>query len=164
MHQANYVQALPLFQRALAIYEKSLGPDHPKTAIALNNLAGLYQQQGNFAKALSLYEAHFENRRKSSRTRPPRYCLHYQQFGRTVHATGEVCRGFAAVSALRCKICEAALGPEHPTTATCMEHIGYVYKMQGNYAEALPLYQAARRFAKPLWDRSTPTRPSFLPA
>ena len=33
-----------------------LGPDHPDVAISLNNLAGLYQHQGNYAKAEPLYK------------------------------------------------------------------------------------------------------------
>ena len=31
----------PYVERALAIYEKALGPDHPDTAGSLNNLGGL---------------------------------------------------------------------------------------------------------------------------
>jgi len=38
--------ALPLFGRALAIYEKALGPEHPKTATARNNLANLLSLAG----------------------------------------------------------------------------------------------------------------------
>src|SRR5271166_3060763 len=38
--------AEPLLKRSLAIYEKALGPDHPYVAGSLNNLAGLYQNQG----------------------------------------------------------------------------------------------------------------------
>ena len=34
-------EAEPLMRRALAIDEKSYGPDHPKVAIRLNNLAEL---------------------------------------------------------------------------------------------------------------------------
>ena len=34
-------EAEPLMRRALAICEKSLGPDHPNTVIARNNLAAL---------------------------------------------------------------------------------------------------------------------------
>jgi tetratricopeptide (TPR) repeat protein len=33
-----------------------LGPNHPDTALALNNLAGIHFQQGNFAEARSLFE------------------------------------------------------------------------------------------------------------
>lgn len=30
-NQRNYEQAKPLLERALAIYENALGPDHPQT-------------------------------------------------------------------------------------------------------------------------------------
>jgi CHAT domain-containing protein len=43
-----------LFQRSLAIREKSLGPDHPYVAGSLNNLAGLYRSQGRYADALPI--------------------------------------------------------------------------------------------------------------
>jgi tetratricopeptide (TPR) repeat protein len=45
-----------LYERALAIWEKQLGPDHPDTATSLNNLAGLLQAQGDFGGARPLYE------------------------------------------------------------------------------------------------------------
>ena len=38
----RYTEAEPLFQRALAITEQQLGPDHPDTGTSLNNLAALY--------------------------------------------------------------------------------------------------------------------------
>ena len=36
-------EAEPFYQRALAVWKKALGPDHPHVAIALNNLASLLQ-------------------------------------------------------------------------------------------------------------------------
>jgi hypothetical protein len=43
-------------QRALAIREKAMGPEHPDVAQSLNNLAGLYQAQGQYAKAEPLHQ------------------------------------------------------------------------------------------------------------
>jgi hypothetical protein len=40
--QGQYAQAGPLYQRALAIKEKALGPEAPLVATSLNNLAALY--------------------------------------------------------------------------------------------------------------------------
>ncbi len=37
----RYEAAEPLYERSLAIREKAFGPDHPKTAILLSNLAEL---------------------------------------------------------------------------------------------------------------------------
>ena len=40
--QGQYAKAEPLYQRALGIREKALGPEHPDVARSLNNLAVLY--------------------------------------------------------------------------------------------------------------------------
>jgi tetratricopeptide (TPR) repeat protein len=45
-----------LYERALAICEQVLGPNHPDTARSLNNLAFLYQSQGDYEHAKPLYE------------------------------------------------------------------------------------------------------------
>ena len=44
------------YKRSLAIREKTLGPDHPDVASALNNLASLYHKQGRYAEAEPLYK------------------------------------------------------------------------------------------------------------
>ncbi len=44
-------EAEPLMRRALAIDEKSYGPDHPNVAIRLNNLAMLLQATNRLAEA-----------------------------------------------------------------------------------------------------------------
>src|SRR5260370_28766503 len=51
----RYQEAIPLAQRALAIREKALGPEHPDTAAALNNLGDLYPATGAYAKAEPLH-------------------------------------------------------------------------------------------------------------
>ena len=55
-NQGKYDEAEPLYQRALAIREKALGPDHPDVAESLNNLAELYSNQGKYAEAEPLYK------------------------------------------------------------------------------------------------------------
>ena len=53
--QGEYIEAEPLYLRALAIDEKALGSDHPALAIDLNNLAELYRAQSKFGEAEPLY-------------------------------------------------------------------------------------------------------------
>jgi tetratricopeptide (TPR) repeat protein len=54
--QGDYDAARPLYERALAIREQVLGPNHPETALALNNLAGLLYRQEDLSTARSLLE------------------------------------------------------------------------------------------------------------
>src|SRR5437667_998388 len=51
----KFPEAVPLLQRALAIREKTLGPEHPDVAASLDNLAGLYRVQGKYREAEPLY-------------------------------------------------------------------------------------------------------------
>jgi hypothetical protein len=52
----DYAGAQPSYQRALAIRERALGPDHPNVAGSLNNLATLYHAQGRYRAAELLYQ------------------------------------------------------------------------------------------------------------
>ena len=52
-------------QRALAIREKALGPEHPDTATSLNNLAVLYEAMGAYAQAEPLFQRALAIREKA---------------------------------------------------------------------------------------------------
>ena len=62
---AAYSAARPLFERALAIREKALGPDYPDTAGSLNNLGYLLHAQGDLAGARPYYERALAIREKA---------------------------------------------------------------------------------------------------
>mmetsp|Transcript_16128 Transcript_16128/g.44039 ORF Transcript_16128/g.44039 Transcript_16128/m.44039 type:complete len:886 (+) Transcript_16128:261-2918(+) len=54
--KGDTARALPLYQRALAIYEKHFGPDHPEVAHTLTDLAVLHLEQGDDAVGRPLLE------------------------------------------------------------------------------------------------------------
>lgn len=63
--RAEYSQASQLFERALAIFETRMGPDHLDTARSLSNLADVLRDQGDlestrrlYQRAVTIYEAH----------------------------------------------------------------------------------------------------------
>nr|MBA3922786.1 tetratricopeptide repeat protein [Nostocaceae cyanobacterium] len=51
LNKGKYSAAIPLVERSLAIREKVLGKEHPLVAQSLNNLALLYQDEGNYQQA-----------------------------------------------------------------------------------------------------------------
>ena len=57
--RARYGEAEPLHQRALAIREKALGPDHPSTVRSVRNCAVFLRKRGRAAEAEKL-EARFK--------------------------------------------------------------------------------------------------------
>ncbi len=139
--QGRYAEAEPLYKRALAIREKALGPDHPDVATSLNNLAALYQAQGRYAEAEPLYKRALGDPREGARPRPPR-CRHRRSTTwpgctKPRAATPRPSRSTSAALA----ICEKALGPDHPDVATALNNLAVLYRAQGRYAEAEPLYK-----------------------
>ena len=52
--QGNYAEAEPLYQRALAIDEKALGPEHPDVATSLENYASLLRETGRAGDAAEM--------------------------------------------------------------------------------------------------------------
>ena len=49
--ETKYAEAEPLYRRALAIWEKALGQDHPNVATSLENYADLLHKIGRDAEA-----------------------------------------------------------------------------------------------------------------
>ena len=140
--QGDYTQALPLRQSALAIAKATFGPDHPTTAIALDNLALTYTHLGRPAdalplqqRALAITETALGPDHPDTATRLGNLAATYTHLGRPADALPLHQRALA--------ITETALGPDHPDTATRLGNLAFTYWNLGRYAEALPLQQRA---------------------
>jgi len=141
-NQGLYAKAEPLYQRALAIYEKALGPEHPDTATSLNNLAGLYASQGLYAKAEPLYQRALAIDEKALGPEHPDTAIDLNNLAALYDSQGLYAKAeplYQRALAIR----EKVLGPEHPDTALSLNNLAALYKSQGLYAKAEPLYQRA---------------------
>ena len=65
LHEGKYAEAESLALQALAVSLKKNGPDHATTAMSLNNLAGLYDNQVKYDLAESLYKRALAIREKA---------------------------------------------------------------------------------------------------
>ena len=52
----KYDRAVVVAKKALEVAQNNVGPDHPSVAVSLNNLALLYDTQGQYAQAEPLYQ------------------------------------------------------------------------------------------------------------
>ena len=93
----EYSKAEPLYQRALQIREKALGPEHADTAASLNNLGELYYQLGNYAKAEDFLRRVLEIREKVPRPRTSRHGNQPERLGRALQRDGGLCESGAAI-------------------------------------------------------------------
>ncbi|MFE5036452.1 tetratricopeptide repeat protein, partial [Streptomyces sp. NPDC056683] len=136
------VLALPLAERALAVTEAALGPDHPTTALRLGNLARTLSNLGRHAEALPLEEralavteAALSPDHPDTALRLGNLATTYTDLGRHADARPVAERALA--------VTEAALGPDHPTTALRLGNLARTFSELGRHAEALPLEERA---------------------
>ena len=140
--RGRYAEALPLQERALAIKEKALGPDHPDLAVSLNGLAILYYDRGRYAEGQSLSERALAIREKAlgadhidvARILNNLANLHYDQ-GRYAEALPLHERALA--------IREKTLGPDHTDVAISLNGLAILYSCLGRPAEAQLLHERA---------------------
>ncbi len=140
--RAQYVEAEPLYQRAIAIGEKVLGPEHPDLATWLNNLAALYQAQGKYTEAKPLYQRAIAIDAKVLGPEHPNLAtdlnnlaLLYIDQSKYAEAEPLYQRAIA--------IGEKVLGPEHPDLANWLSNLANLYTNHGKYAQAEPLFERA---------------------
>ena len=143
LYQAGrYQEALPLYQRALAIREKALGPEDPDTAESLNNLAVLYKTMGAYDKAMPLYQRALKIDEKALGPENPGTATDINNLALLYKSMGAYDKALPLYQRAL-KIDEKALGPENPGTATDINNLALLYKSMGAYDQALPLYQRA---------------------
>ena len=142
-HRAAYTEAEPLYRQARAITERTLGPDHPKLAATLDNLARLYAAQGRYAKAEPLYQQARAIKEKTLGPDHPKLATTLHNLARLYADQGR----YAEAELLYQQdlaITEKALGLDHPELAVTLQNLGLLYAGQGRYVKAEPLYQQAR--------------------
>jgi tetratricopeptide (TPR) repeat protein len=137
--QGRYLEAEPLWQKALASRQKLLGLNHADVALSLNKLAGLYSAQGRYGEAESLYLQSIEiiegelgldhlyiaaslNNLAALYGSQHRYSEAETLYIRSI------------------KINEKQLSADHPNFAAGLSNLALLYKSQGRYSEAEPLY------------------------
>lgn len=135
----RYIDAEPLFVRALDIREKQLGSDHPSTASTLYNLARLYEQMGKYRQSEPLYVRSLTIREQQLGADHPDTASSlnnlaglYRQMGRYDEAEPLYLRSLS--------ICERKLGANHRDTASCLNNVANFYRIKGKYSEAEGLY------------------------
>ena len=136
--QGRYSEAVPLAQRALALYDKVLGHDHPDVATALYNLAELYRREARYVDAEPLFQRSIAIGEKALGSDHPhvafslnRLALLYYAQGRYTDAEPVLKRSLA--------IYEKVFGPDHQYVVSALNGLASLYDAEGLYADAEPL-------------------------
>jgi CHAT domain-containing protein/Tfp pilus assembly protein PilF len=138
--QGQYAEAIPAAERVVAICEKALGPDHPLTALALNNLALLYTTMGAYDKAAPLYQRSLAIYEKSLGPDHPDTATSLNNLAGLYYDMGAYDKA-EPLYQRSLAICEKVLGPEHPDTAASLNNLAELYYTMGAYDKVEPLYR-----------------------
>jgi serine/threonine protein kinase/tetratricopeptide (TPR) repeat protein len=135
-------EARACFERALAIMERTLGPDHPDVSAVLNNLGAVLWSTGKLdaarpylARSLALDEATFGPDH-------PRVAISLLNLGGLDNAAGDAAHGRALLERALA-IQRRALGPDAPELAMALHNLGGVVAAQGDYPAAQRYFEDA---------------------
>ncbi|MDP3284559.1 MAG: CHAT domain-containing protein, partial [Desulfobacterales bacterium] len=131
----DYSKAEPLYKRALAVAEKVLGPEHPNTALSLNNLAMLYESLGDYSKAEPLYKRALAINEKVLGPEHPDTAQSLNNIAGLYCSLGDYSKAEPLYKrALAIK--EKVLGSEHPDTAISLNNIAGLYAAGEDFLHA----------------------------
>jgi tetratricopeptide (TPR) repeat protein len=135
-------EAGPLAERALEIFERESGPDHPDVANLLLCLAGIREESGDLDEAERLGRRAVEILEPVEDDGPDIPRLRVQVLGALAGVLRNQGRYGEAEPLLRraLALSESRLGPDDLQTAALLNDLGILHKCQGRYDEAEPLY------------------------
>jgi serine/threonine protein kinase len=126
-------------ERALDLRRRVLGERHPDTLMSMNNLASLYMNQGELARAKPLFTELLDARRRVLGEEHPDTARTMNNLAMLYEYQGE----YKLAEPLYTKALEIkrrVLGEDHPSTLTGMLNLGTLYGREGRYAQSEPLY------------------------
>eukprot|EP00633_Aureoumbra_lagunensis_P002866 CAMPEP_0197302774 /NCGR_PEP_ID=MMETSP0890-20130614/51260_1 /TAXON_ID=44058 ORGANISM="Aureoumbra lagunensis, Strain CCMP1510" /NCGR_SAMPLE_ID=MMETSP0890 /ASSEMBLY_ACC=CAM_ASM_000533 /LENGTH=633 /DNA_ID=CAMNT_0042782465 /DNA_START=287 /DNA_END=2188 /DNA_ORIENTATION=+ len=163
--QGEYDEAKPLYERAIEIWEKvhgpnhpevatglnnlaleigekTLGPNHPDVAFSLNNLAELLKNQGKYDEAKPLYERSIKVREQKLGPNHPDVATPLSNLAELLKDQGKYDEA-KQLYERALEISEKTYGPNHQDLATTLNNLAWVLQAQGKYDEAEQHYQRA---------------------
>lgn len=127
--------AEPLYKRAIALMEKSLGLETPLLSAELTNLAALYQRQGRFTEAEPLFKRALAVSEKGLSREHPDVGRALNNLA-TLYVKQERQADAEPLFQGALAIYQKAAGPEHPAVATVLNNIGQVDRDLNRDADA----------------------------
>jgi eukaryotic-like serine/threonine-protein kinase len=138
----RYAEAKDADERAIAILEKSVPPEHPDRTAALNNLGVLLHDMGDDVRAKEIHERILALRERVLGADHPLVANSLNSLGIVLVALGDYARAeeaYRRALAIR----EKALGPRHAGVAMAMNNLADLFHDTGRYDEAKALHERA---------------------
>ncbi len=158
--RAQYKETKALFERAITIGERILGPDDPVVATRVNNLGSVLRILGDLPGA----KAHFERALKIDEQT---YGSDHPEVGTDVNNLGLVLKDLGDLPGAKLhieralKIDEQTYGPEHPNVAIDVNNLGSVLRDLGDLPGAKTLLARALEIGEKNYGSDHPNVAAF---
>jgi tetratricopeptide (TPR) repeat protein len=127
---AWYTQALSAYHEVLKIREKVLGKEHPDTAGSYNNIAVVYDHQGDYAKALEWHKKALGIKEKALGKEHPSTATGYNNIAWVYYHQGDYQKALDwFLKSYRAFLCK--LGEKHPDTINTRKNMELTYRNSG---------------------------------
>lgn len=140
--QEDPLQALIYFNRAMKIYERNYGSDHPQVALVANNLAFANAYQGEFQEAYQQLDRVMDQLNEQYEGDHHRKAFMYSSIGR-IQVLEKNYASALVSQAQALKMYIALFGPRHPEVANTYYLMGEIYTQMGQYREAVQHHHQA---------------------
>jgi serine/threonine protein kinase len=136
-------EVMTMAETAAKGLERTLGPDHYKTLVTLNNLAVAYRDAGKFPEAIALLERVRDASIAKLGPDDPNTLQALDNLALAYKAAGKIPEAIALLERVR-DASIAKLGPDHPVTLTALNNLATAYQAAGKIPEAIALLERVR--------------------
>jgi CHAT domain-containing protein/Tfp pilus assembly protein PilF len=141
-YQGSLVASVQTYERALTIYEKLVGRDHPNYQETAVSLASVYQKQGNYPKAVALYRQSLEGLKKSLGSQHRSVAIAHENLAGAYQAQANYTEAVEHYEAALA-IFAALHGSRHFSIGNTYNNMANVYNAKGEYLAAIDFYLKA---------------------
>ena len=154
--QGKAPHAVPLYMTALAIYEKTLGPDHPEVAKDLVNLGNAFCDQNQHSEAVPLYLRALAIDQAALGDDHPEVAMDLSNLGIVYRVQGRRDEAIALFQRAH-TIMSDALGPDDPKTLTVARNLSatQVIEVSVHQSPRAPPAALAQRLSTPRGGKKT---------
>ena len=156
----SHLLQVPLYMTALAIYEKTLGPEHPEVAKDLVNLGNAFCDQDQHSEAVPLYLRALAIDQAALGDEHPEVAMDLSNLGIVYRVQGRPDEATALFQRAHA-IMLAALGPDDPKTHTVARNLASTLQPQLDASQ--PAAEHTREARAPPPHRPTAATPSAHP-
>ena len=135
-------KALDHYEKALEIYEKIHGKDHPKVAIANTNIGFVYRTLELYGDAVNNFESALATWEKIHTQPHPTKAFILFNLGQTYLKMGNE-KSAEGYYDRALKMYQESYGKKHPAIATVLNAIGSLKMSEGKFDESLEVFQQA---------------------